>query len=299
MFQPPFRWNIQRRNELGSLLDGPEAETYPGFLDDLLPCCAKVIGYSDDSDLYFVGRSPESLFDHLSGLLLDSSWADRLRLVQFSMRWWTEDEIREKHPGAIEAMRDYLSYLELSPQALLKRERPAAFVDLIAYGETLGNLVKLLHRWSKETGVEWEAVRRKLRLVGITRQSKPSPKAWRWWQHAEWLPILERRHIKNLAIPNEFWLYMGNYQPKVTESHVPPRWAREDLVGPDRNELHIQALRLAVRLFDLGRTRERRLAFARAMSEERAMMYPWFRELAQEVSTASQRIVVKHATRRV
>src|SRR5215831_12531839 len=112
MFQPPFRWNVQRRNELGGLLDGPEAETYPGFLDDLLLCCAKVIGDSDDSDLYFVGGSPESLFDHLSGLLLDSSWAGRLHLVQFSMRWWSEHEIREKHPGAIEAMRDYLSYLE-------------------------------------------------------------------------------------------------------------------------------------------------------------------------------------------
>jgi hypothetical protein len=297
MFQQPFRWNIQRRNELGGLLDGPEAETYPGFLDDLLLCCAKVIGYSDDSDLYFVGRSPESLFDHLSGLLLDSTWAERLRLVQFSMRWWTEDEIREKHPGAIEAMRDYLSDLELSPKALLKRERPAAFVDLIAYGETLGNLVKLLHRWSKESGVEWEAVQRKLRLVGITRKEKPSPKAWRWWQHAEWLPILERSNIKNLAVGNMFWSYLGNIQPKVTISHAPDRWAREDLLGPNWHEDHLKALRLAVQVFDLGCARERRLAFARAMSEERAMMYPWFRELAQEFSTASKRMVVRHASR--
>jgi hypothetical protein len=297
MFQPPFRWNIQRRNELGSLLDGPEAEIYSGFLDDLLPCCAKVIGYSDDSDLYFVGRSPESLFDHLSGLLLDSSWAERLRLVQFSMRWWSEHEIRVNHPGAIEAMRDYLSYLELSPKALLRRERPAAFVDLIAYGETLGNLVKLLHRWSRESGVEWEAVRRKLRLVGITRQEKPSPKTWRWWQHAEWLPILERRNIKNLAIGWTLWSYLGNDQPKVTISHVPQHWAREDLIGPNRSEEHLKALRLAVQLFDLGCTRERRLAFARAMSEERAMMSPWFRALAQELSVSSKPVAMKRYSR--
>src|ERR1051326_1438314 len=63
MYQPPFRWNIQKRSELGSLLDGPEAATYPAFLDDLLACCARILSYVDDSDLFFVGRSPESMFD--------------------------------------------------------------------------------------------------------------------------------------------------------------------------------------------------------------------------------------------
>jgi hypothetical protein len=255
-----------------------------GFLDDLLPCCAKIIGFSDDSDLYFIGRSPESLFDHLSGLLLETSWAERLRLVQFSMRWWwSEDEIRKRIPGAIEGMRDYLCFLDLSPEALLTRERPAAFVDLVAQGETLGNLVKLLHRWSKESGIEWEAVRRKQRLVGITWQEQPNPKVWRWWQHAEWVTLMERGAIKNLAISRTLWAYLGDKQRKVTASYVPGLWAGDDLVGPNRDEEHLKALRLAVRVFDLGCTRERRLALARAMSEERAMLYPWFRALVQEL----------------
>jgi hypothetical protein len=281
--QPPFRWNVQRRNELGSLLDGPKAETYPGFLDDLLPCCAKVIGYSDDSDLYFVGRSPESLFDHLSGLLLDSSWAVRLRLMQFSMREWSEDTIRAHHPGAIEAIRAYFHSLGLSPNALLTRERPVAFVDLVASGGTLGNLVKLLHRWCKETGVEWEAARRKLRLVCLVGKEQPSPRAFRWWQYAEWLPVLERQNIKNVALGETFWMYLGGGQPKVTESHSPEYWARDDLVSPNWAREHLRALRLAVQLFDLGCARERRLAFARAMGEERAMRQPWFRALVQEL----------------
>jgi hypothetical protein len=146
LYQPPFRWNIQRRSEMGGLLDGPPAPSYPGFLDDLLPCCARIIGFAGDSDLYFVGRSPESLFDHLSGLLLDSSWADRPRLLHFSMRWTSET---------------------------------------------------------------WE--------------------------------------------------------------------------GPNRDEAHLKALRLAVSIFDAGRTRERRLAFARALSQERAMRHPWFRTLTREL----------------
>jgi hypothetical protein len=38
-----------------------------------------------------VGRSPENFFDHLSGLLIDSSWSQRVQLLQFSWRWVDEE----------------------------------------------------------------------------------------------------------------------------------------------------------------------------------------------------------------
>lgn len=48
-------------------------ETFPGFQEQLLVACARVLALCDNSSLYFVGRSPESIFDHLSGLLFDTS----------------------------------------------------------------------------------------------------------------------------------------------------------------------------------------------------------------------------------
>ena len=69
MSELPFRWDLTRRNQLGSLLEGEAAATYKSFPTHLLACCARVVAFSGDSDLIFVGRSPESIFDHLSGLL--------------------------------------------------------------------------------------------------------------------------------------------------------------------------------------------------------------------------------------
>src|SRR5215470_9830070 len=102
-FQPPFRWNLRVRESLGGLLDGPRAPAYPEFLDDLLPCAVRCLALSHNGDLCFIGRSPESLFDLLSGLLLDTSWADRLRLVAFSMSTIDPPTVRRRHPGALES----------------------------------------------------------------------------------------------------------------------------------------------------------------------------------------------------
>ena len=69
----PFRWDIGRRSQLGSFPHVTPPETYPEFEDDLLACAARVLAFAGDSDLVFVGRSPQPLFDLLSGLLLDTS----------------------------------------------------------------------------------------------------------------------------------------------------------------------------------------------------------------------------------
>src|SRR6476660_5343311 len=97
----PFRWNLTNRTHLGSLVKGEKAEVYNGFFDHLLPCCSRVLAFAGDSDLVFVGRSPESIFDHLSGLLFNTSWLNRLELLQFSMRFIDESDIRTEYPNAV------------------------------------------------------------------------------------------------------------------------------------------------------------------------------------------------------
>jgi hypothetical protein len=224
MFDPPFRWNLTNRTNLGSLVRGEKAEAYDDFFSQLLSCCSRVLAFADDSDLIFVGRSPESIFDHLSGLLFDTSWFDRLGLLQFSMRRQDEGEINRRYPNAIMAMREYLRHLQLDPPALITRARPVSFIDLVLTGDTFSRLISVLHSWSKDSSVEWNAVRRKLRLIGITERTKTSPKTWRWHQHAEWTTVLQRGSIKNVSIPRELWEYLGGCQFKVTRSFTPARW---------------------------------------------------------------------------
>ena len=192
----PFRWDIKRRSQLGSLPNVALPETYPEFEADLLACAARVLGLAGDSDLVFVGRSPHPLFDLLSGLLLDTSWSDRLSLFSASMSYTLYvDE------ASVEGLSPYLTELGLEPHALSKRARTVAFVDIVAHGETFGKLLDVLHLWSEDSGADWRAVARKLNFVGLTRRTKTSPKTWRWQQQPEWLGRSQPHQVKNVSIP--------------------------------------------------------------------------------------------------
>lgn len=279
----PFRWDITRRNQLGGLVSGEKAWAYKTFSDHLLHCCARVLAHAGDSDLIFVGRSPESIFDHLSGLLLDTTWFDRLELLHFSMRFREEAEIRKEHPAAIQAMRSYLHSLGLHPEGIATRRRPAAFIDLVLTGDTFGRLITFLRNWTEDIKYDWNGVRRRIRLVGITERTKSSPKTWRWQQHAPWLPLLGRGAVKNVSIPRDLWGYLGNYQDKVTRSYTPSRWGDPALSSPSYNDPQLKALRLALELFESGRGRDRREQFASLLVKEPAMKHAWFRMLVQEM----------------
>lgn len=283
MLAPPFRWDLQHRNQLGSLVEGERAPSYPLFHDQLLVCCSRVIAFGGDADLVFVGRSPESIFDHLSGLLFDSSWLERLTLLHFSMRFEDETLIRERNPGALVSLREYLHHLKLDPHSIARRERPVAFVDLVYSGETFGNLTGILHDWSNESGEDWKAVRRRLRIVGITERTKNSPNTWRWQQHAAWVSLLEHRAVKNVSVPHDLWQYMGNHQEKVSRSYTPLDWGDPDLALPSHLGVRLRGLRLAYELFESGRSKERREEFAALLARERAMEHDWLRRLVVEL----------------
>jgi hypothetical protein len=83
----PSRWDVAGRARLGSLLDDV-APPDLWFLDELVACAARVLALSGDGDLYFVGRSMDSMYDLLTGALRETSWRERLRLPPFSM-WRT------------------------------------------------------------------------------------------------------------------------------------------------------------------------------------------------------------------
>jgi len=274
---------LTKETYLGGLLSGEKAETYDAFYDHILACCARVLAFAGDSDLVFVGRSPESIFDHLSGLLFDTSWFDRLELLQFSMRFRDEAEIRKQYPAAIPAIRDYLERLDLHPSALTKRSRSVTFIDLVLTGETFKMLIRLVYNWSKEIRIEWEAVRRRIHLVGITSRMKTSPKTWRWQQHADWINLLERGSVKNVSIPPDLWRFLGDYQCKVTRSFTPSRWGSSEAAQPSYNDDQLKGLRRAYDLFRSGKSNPCREELVARMITEPAMKHGWFRSLVQQI----------------
>src|SRR5204862_8343236 len=113
--------------------------------------------------------------------------------------------------------------LRLDPETVARRERPIAFVDIVATGETLGNLMSLLYQWCKKISFDWGAVQRKIRIVGLTEQTKTSPKTWRWQQHAEWVEVLAPGSIKNLTLSEVMFNFLGAGLAKTTVSYRPMR----------------------------------------------------------------------------
>jgi len=272
----PFRWDIKRREQLGSLAGTVSPPTPPRFEDDLIAACARVLALAGDSDLVFVGRSPDALFHFLSGALLRTTFAERLRLLSLALR---REWVSAEAAGVIEP---YFDELELTPSALLRRS-PPALVDVVDTGGTYRDIIALVHGWSHRDGIDWRPVAARIRLIGLTWRTKTSPKTERWQQRADWTHLLPRGAIKNVSCAPDFVSYLAAEQPKTTESFTPDAWWDEDVTRPLRSPEALAGLALAVHLFDLGCGKEGRLKFARELAGRPAMKEPWFRSLVLQL----------------
>lgn len=249
---------------------------------DLLKCCARVLALACDCDLVFVGRSPEPLFDHLSGLLYDTPLKHRLTLLHYSNGRYIGDSVDWNK--AISALRVYLTAIKLDPISIVKRKRPVAFIDIVDTGSTFYDLFKFYARWSSYCGLEWKKIRSKIRVVGIVGKDKTSPKTFRWQQQAQWKNILETNSIKNTSVDGSFLCYMGSWAAhKATVSFGPRYWGIELAYVPPRSESNLIGLQLALNWFNLGRTDQRRKAFASELSKQAEMKQAELREIVLQL----------------
>lgn len=289
----PFRWDVARKVNLGTLLEGDTAATCANFMSSLLDCAARVVAAAGNADLVFVGRSPESLYDILSGLLRDSTWHERLTLLQFSVGYTERSEACRKDPEALAAFRTYLNSMRLSPAKIIVRERPVAFVDLLCNGNTFDQFLTLLYTWAMEEKADWPAVKRKLRVVGIVRAReaplvpkwKKRCKPWRWRDDAPWMnDLLERGALREVVIDESLWSYLGDRQDKTTRSYVPEHWGDPSYALPYREGKHcLRAVRLARGLFEEGQKLARRQDLSKLLSRTDAMKYGWLRNLVMQL----------------
>ncbi len=253
----PFRWSIAKREQLGSLIDGIEAPSLSrdGFIDELRRAAARVIAFADDADLAFIGRTPENFFDYLSGSFAGIADAPQLHLVHFSLRSAGDGGVHAIAPERLSAFFDYLAAEGVDPASIAAGGRPLALVDFVARGGTFANLVALLKLHAQRDRVDWNAVQRRLRLIGLTLEKHTSPNTWRWHQHQDWLNVIPDARVKNVSVPAHIIWHLANDQQKVTQPHHPGRWDREGISGPGgAGAVERQALAFAAKLYDRATT---------------------------------------------
>lgn len=269
---PPYRWDLTAPDQLGSLLHAlPQPKLW--FLGELTECAAKVVARSGGGDMYFVGRSADSVFDLLSGAAAETAWRDRLHHLPLSLAW----DSTAMSPEEVVTLRAHLSAVGLAPAALARARRPVVLVDLVYVGRTFRRLYRAIRHWVDDDREAWSVVRTKLRFVGITERAQTSPNTWRWQQHAAWTREIPARAVVNVSVSPPLWDYLGNVQHKLTRSFHRGHWTTS--LGPQHDKRTRAALREAVALVEQGRSRETRDTLVRLLAKQPAMAEHWLRGL--------------------
>jgi hypothetical protein len=280
----PFRWDVRHREQLGGLV--PEACALPGHMDELRLACARVVARAGDAELVFVGRSLENMFDYLGGVLADTSWAERPRLLSISLWSMKVDDLSTEQ---IAGFRAHARVVGIDPAAIVARAHATAFVDVIASGGTMAAITTLLVQWARDERVDVRKLRERLRFVGLTRRTKTSPNTWRWHQHALWAKALPPSAFKNVSLPPRLWRLLADEQPKVSRRHPPSEWSLEQPSRATHDPPQLEALALARTLYEVGLTRPERESWSARLAREPCMRWSWCRALVGEVRGRSVR----------
>ena len=78
-----YRWDLVTPGQFGTLRPA-DAQPDLWFFDELVECTAKVVARSGGGDLYFVGRSLDSMYDLLCGAFEDTDHRDRVDRLPLS-----------------------------------------------------------------------------------------------------------------------------------------------------------------------------------------------------------------------
>lgn len=278
----PFRWDISKREQLGSLVDTTASDLSSCYYNnELRECAAKVVARSSDRKIVFVGRSPENIFDYLSGIFEGTSRESKIELLNISNRFHEIDDIANKLHSSYEALKEHCIDIGISPNHIISEPHGICFCDLVAYGGTFKNLFEFLNKPAVELRSDLPAIISKLGFIGITERKKNSPNTWRWQQNAEWVKDNKKLTVKNVSISWELWNYLGNLQVKVTKSNYPKKWDSEEIMLPPREEGNINALKQAFEIYNLGR--EQKKVFAESLSSLQELKESWVRSLVNEL----------------
>ncbi len=275
----PFRWNIQKRNALGNLTQGIETDLSAEFITELIQSSARILAFSNESKIYFVGRSPENYFDFLNGIFNDvNEIKNRINLFQFSGRYYELRALKLERIEGLNSLKQYMDTIGLSPEKILCRKIKTTFVDIVFEGNTFEVLFKILEDWTNELKLNWTELKKKIHIVGITIKTHNSPNTWRWQQNVNWIDLIDQSNIKNVSVSDAFWCYIGNTQNKTTDSFSPKRWNDPKIESPVRTRSRKEGLAIALQLFNLGLTKEMKGRLKKELAKQKEVEHKWFRK---------------------
>jgi hypothetical protein len=182
--------------------------------------------------------------------------------VQARARRWSVPGATSLSQAKLVQLRVNLTVEGLAPLELTRRRRPVVFVDLGGQGWTFEQLYGQVRRWIADEHAQWDAIRHKLRFVGVTWQKHTSANTWRWQRGADWPREVPASAIKNVSMDRRTWSYLGSDQPKATGSFRRERWIDEAVAQPGRDERRLRGLAEAVALVELGRGSDARETLA-------------------------------------
>jgi len=142
----PFRWNLKKREQLGSLVSGSFAVGFGGYEDELAECAAKLLARSSSRRLIFVGRSPENIYDYLAGVLHNTSYENKVDILNISNRYRDPFEIRNELPAAFNALKQAFHRYQIGLRS--KRE----------FARVLSNTWEIRESWLRELVAELKRV---------------------------------------------------------------------------------------------------------------------------------------------
>jgi hypothetical protein len=275
----PFRWNMASARLRRRLGRGP-VPTLPEYQQDrLLRCGVSVLRAGGDSDLVFVGRSLESMYDLLCGALARTSWYDRVQLLQFSLRHHSPEELQQRCPRRAASLRGYFGACRLTPGQILERPRPVVFVDLVDSGATFDRLTRLLRLWS-DSPAAWQGVRERLAWVAVLSE-KPPDNGTHWHRcRLGWTEEFKAEQVQRVFLNTRLWCYLADGQLKTTESYTPRRWGDPSVGRAPGNRGLLEAARGAHALYRQGEKARLRLA---ALLDQPPQPIPSIAGLAREL----------------
>lgn len=280
----PFRWNIKKKEQLGNLLDGTRSFVHPSYIDEIRECAANVLSRSDKKRMIFVGRSPENIFDYLSGALQHTKMEQSLDILNISNRFYEIKELAKELPASYEALKRHFELLRISPDQIISSKQGICFVDLVSEGSTFDRLFEFIHKWCADEKVDINAVWRKIKFLGITIRTKNSPNTFRWYQHAKWLDYGIKIEAQSISIAWHMWNYLGNNQPKSSNTNRPQTWNDRQILLPPREKERLQALRMAYDVYHRGL--QEKVIFAKELAKLPEYKEKWLRDVSLNIKSS-------------
>ncbi|MFC3604299.1 hypothetical protein [Deinococcus soli (ex Cha et al. 2016)] len=248
----PRVWDVTRPDGLGVTPDLGEAGAY---LPTLRAALAGVLVAAAGRDLVFVGRSPDPLRAYLSGLLGGVAVTWRVSALNVSLLNATLT------PAQATTLRPLLAGVGLRPGDLVREDRCASLVDVVASGGTFAQLHRVLRDWAAEDGLGTTCVARRVSAVGLLRAGYARPGALRWSAQ----PELRRVQTSSVLTDPALWSWLAEDSPKLAPRFPVPAWPSPPLTLPGRSDETLGALAQARALVLVGQDRAERQRMAAAL----------------------------------